>query len=759
MAQIIRLILLTLLAVSTVHSLAIGYPYRSELLAYAPARGQFPVSSLLAQGYIRYLDANGVERLVGYTYPEPLHGVRRLSYGNEDIVQPLLKFNVQSGDESDATRLRDEHFRIWYEQRYQALKLERERLRAEGKIPSPDMLAQLIRLEQILFESNQMPNVETPEVKLAREEHLRLWNEARLKVTQKEAEQQKLQTIKENNSQEPNKLANTGELKTYHELPAIVGETAEQKKAREEHLRIYNEHLLRIKQLEDERKAAMNLVKMVEPIKQETVNDAAQPSQIVVETPEVSLAKAEHFRLWNEAKLRAEKENIEQSNDQVTIDNAKNPLISDFKAISTGVQQNVQSLQQNEANLKNYATTQQFGASQKPVQDTPEVIRAREEHLRLVNEAKLKAAVIPSPNTDSVVIPAVESKGSEMQQFASLVGNVPLTPLSYSVPLLKGEQTNILQQNEQVQYTPEVIRAREEHLKLLQEAKLKSNEYQKNEQIAIADNQHDYRPIAEADKLRAVEHMKEEQMFLEAERLREAERVRAEERERIAQVMLESERQEEEERAMIAERIRLQEEEALRRATEKEAESKIYQTEQQVILKATQPQQMAEVPQNLGIVKSLIQSAPNLQDNKLPYMAPLPAQPDAAIASDKYILGQQKLALPQTTGYVLLASAPPNAFHLKNPFLLRYTNAINGINVVAQKQQLNNKPLEISPQLYEKATLLPENQSAAIKISYGADSGLSELEKATREHFRAHEIALEQLRIANLRDAQEKNCN
>ncbi|XP_037941792.1 trichohyalin-like [Teleopsis dalmanni] len=716
MAQIIRLILLTLLAVSTVHSLAIGYPYRSELLAYAPARGQFPVSSLLAQGYIRYLDANGVERLVSYTYPEPLHGVRRLSYGNEDIVQPLLKFNVQSGDESDATRLRDEHFRIWYEQRYQALKLERERLRAEGKIPSPDMLAQLIRLEQILFDSNQMPNVETPEVKLAREEHLRLWNEARLKVTQKEAEQQKLQTIKENNSQEPNKLANTGELKTYHEFPAIVGETAEQKKAREEHLRIYNEHLLRIKQLEDERKAAMNLVKMVEPIKQETVNDAAQPSQIVVETPEVSLAKAEHFRLWNEAKLRAEKENIEQSNDQ-----------------------------QNEANLKNYATTQQFGASQKPVQDTPEVIRAREEHLRLVNEAKLKAAVIPSPNTDS--------------QFASLVGNVPLTPLSYSVPLLKGEQTNILQQNEQVQYTPEVIRAREEHLKLLQEAKLKSNEYQKNEQIAIADNQHDYRPIAEADKLRAVEHMKEEQMFLEAERLREAERVRAEERERIAQVMLESERQEEEERAMIAERIRLQEEEALRRATEKEAESKIYQTEQQVILKATQPQQMAEVPQNLGIVKSLIQSAPNLQDNKLPYMAPLPAQPDAAIASDKYILGQQKLALPQTTGYVLLASAPPNAFHLKNPFLLRYTNAINGINVVAQKQQLNNKPLEISPQLYEKATLLPENQSAAIKISYGADSGLSELEKATREHFRAHEIALEQLRIANLRDAQEKNCN
>lgn len=52
-----RLFILSLLAIGSVNSHAIGdpgaYAYRTGLFAYNPARGQFPVQDGLAQGYVR----------------------------------------------------------------------------------------------------------------------------------------------------------------------------------------------------------------------------------------------------------------------------------------------------------------------------------------------------------------------------------------------------------------------------------------------------------------------------------------------------------------------------------------------------------------------------------------------------------------------------------------------------------------------------------------------------------------------------------
>jgi len=75
-----RLFLIGLLALGSAKAFSVvRTQHHPQLVAYAPARGEFPVVSGLAQGYVRYYDGAGAERLLPYNYPEPLNGIRDLA--------------------------------------------------------------------------------------------------------------------------------------------------------------------------------------------------------------------------------------------------------------------------------------------------------------------------------------------------------------------------------------------------------------------------------------------------------------------------------------------------------------------------------------------------------------------------------------------------------------------------------------------------------------------------------------------------------
>ncbi|XP_075165247.1 uncharacterized protein LOC142237735 [Haematobia irritans] len=178
-----RLFILSLLAIGSVHSLSVGYPYRTGLQAFNPSRGEFPVQSSVVKGYLRHLDNNGVERLVGYSYPEPVYGIRQVSYVRAvpSISTPILR----TYEADEFARAQEAHFRAWSLQQYQALKSEIDAFRAMGKQPPADLLEKFRPLEQIALASNFNSIAEIPEVKRVRDEHLDFWSSARIQDLQK----------------------------------------------------------------------------------------------------------------------------------------------------------------------------------------------------------------------------------------------------------------------------------------------------------------------------------------------------------------------------------------------------------------------------------------------------------------------------------------------------------------------------------------------------------------------------------------------
>ncbi|XP_068147308.1 golgin subfamily A member 6-like protein 22 [Drosophila tropicalis] len=611
-----RLLVISLLALGSVKAMP-----KYEYLAYAPARGQFPVESGLAQGYVRYLDNTGAERLLAYNYPEPLYGIRRLSYGTEDLVNPFLRTAIIQSSVPSQEKQDIALFRAWCEQRYNAMRLELERLRSEGKKPSANMLAQFEPLEQIVkmgaFEA--VPGL-SPEIQRARDEHLRIWNEARLKVLQ--AEQAQLRLV---DKPEYKKLQQQEPLK-----PTILYGQQEKYQV----------------------KTSIPFQQVFEPTpsKIKVLSTISAELKPVEETAEVKRAREEHLKQYNEALLRQPAQPVQPVQPEI-------PILKTIPGIQQPLVQPQPQLQ-----VKTIIPhTQPLSQPQpQPVEETPEVKRAREEHLKQFNEAILRKPI-------------------EQQQQPFIPIAAPFVPLPTTKSIVSPQP---------VQDTPEVIRAREEHLLLLNQAKLKAE-----------------------DKAADISDMiRYEERERESERLRELELRRHEEKEAELERQREGERLREETRLLEQERIRLELEEKQRLESERLAESKrlIKEQEEQLKLKT-----LYEDGSSLKIINS-----------QLPLTAPQTTQTQAFTQQQQvqngFFLRIQSNAEPQPQPQAIVKE--------QNPFLVGYVQQPLKTEVTST---YTAAPLASSP---------------------------SELEKATREHFRAHEIALEQLRLANLKNPYNPKC-
>ncbi|KAH8373123.1 hypothetical protein KR009_012300 [Drosophila setifemur] len=668
-----HLFLIGLLALGSARAFSVVRTFpqpHPHLVAYSPARGEFPVVDGVAQGYVRYFDGTGAERLLAYNYPEPLNGIRDLA------TFSLTRSGVEQ--ESQQTAL----FRAWCEQRYQAMRLELDRLRAQGQKPSASMLSQFEPLEQIVklaaFEA--VPGL-SPEVQRARDEQLRIWNEARLKVLRAEQAQQlqtNTQTIPVIYGQQDSILVKTsipqaakpietpqthsyGQfdpsqekvlIKTALQSPQPVEETLEVKLAREDHLKQYNEVLLRKPAPEA---TVLKKIPIITLESQPMVTDIFKPSsfasqqapQPVEETPEVKLAREDHLKQFNEALIR-----------QSTV--SENP------------------------NLKNTPTQPQaiiFAGQQhpQPVEESPEVKRAREEHFKQFNEAILR-------------------KPMEVQQQ-------PLIPFAHITP-------SAPQELQPIQDTPEVKLAREQHLLLLSQAKVQAED-------KVADIA-DMIRLEERDneRLQMLDQRLRDDKEAEIERQREVDRLR------------------EDTRLQEAERLKIEQEDRLRLNSERLAEQQELIQLKSTNLENDSPQYLRKAEQ-FKIISNQAQPQSQPQPN-------IVAQQQQVQNGFFLRIQTNQPSAIQTSGEPI--SSPTIVFSEKtpNPFLIRYTT--------------EPQPQALQPLLASTVTL-PLPIATKLKLETGHDSTpTSELDKATKEHFRAHEIALEQLRLANLKNPWSPDC-
>uniref|UniRef100_A0A1I8QCP1 Trichohyalin n=1 Tax=Stomoxys calcitrans TaxID=35570 RepID=A0A1I8QCP1_STOCA len=483
-----KIFLLSLLAIGSVHSLSIGYPYRTGLLAYNPSRGEFPVQSSLVQGYLRYLDSHGVERLVGYRYPEPVYGIRQVSYVRvaPAISTPVIR-TYAAEESGEFAKAREAHFRAWSLQQYQALKSEIDAFRAMGKETPADLMEKYRPLEKIALTSNFNSIAELPEVKRVRDEHLGLWSAARIQDLQLEAGHKPI-----------------GEIKTYveHAAPLVpVEETAEQKLARQEHLRFYQEQLNRVQQLQMQADGILveGPVSTQSPILEEPINRLASTGDGLTE---VERATQEHLRLWNEAKLRAEQASLrdeeEAKHNEMTFTMATEKSVPESAAqLRKAHEEHLRLVneamgQKQVSQLKINVPSEQTHDQSEVVVDTPELVKAREEHLRLVNEAKLKAESLEHKQDVSVTL--VKDASHEHQDGLTEVERATKEHLRlWNEAKLRAEQASLRDEEEAkrndlkstavtdqtvLESAAELRKAHEEHLRFVNEATAKIREAQ-----------------------------------------------------------------------------------------------------------------------------------------------------------------------------------------------------------------------------------------------------------------------------------------
>ncbi|EDV35906.1 uncharacterized protein Dana_GF12237 [Drosophila ananassae] len=672
-------------AFSVVRTLPQPHP---QLVAYSPARGEFPVVSGLAQGYVRYFDGTGAERLLAYNYPEPLNGIRDLA------TSTLTRAGFENESQDIAL------FRAWCEQRYQVLRQELDRLRAQGQKPSSSMLAQFEPLEQIVkfaaFEA--VPGL-SPEVQKARDEQLRIWNEARLEVLRAEQAQQ-LQTKAQEipviygqpeqsiliKTSKPQTIPTTQTLliKTQtgtfegQQAPQPIEETPEVKRAREEHLKQFNEALLRQPAPETpilKTVPGIQQPQALQPQPQPIINtrttfenqpitqplaifktssfEGQQTPQPIEETPEVKKAREEHLKQFNEALLR-----------QPTT--PEEPLL---KITPT----------------RSQAISFEGQLAPQPVEETPEVKRAREEHLKQFNEAILRQPI-------------------DIQQ-QPLIPTAPIAPFA---PQAIVKTTFIQVPGPQpIQDTPEVKLAREQHLLLLNQAKLQAED-----------------KVADISDMILLEEREREN-----ERLLELEQRKREEKEAELERQMEADRLREETRLLEAERLKIEQEDRLRLESERLAEKQEITTTYEKGI----PEYLRKAEQ-FKIISSQAQAQPQ------PQSQPNIVTQQQQVQNGFFLRIQTNQPSSIETGEAPISS-PALVFAEKtpNPFLVRYTS---------EPQVLQPLPFPILAKLNQEVS----TASATATTTSSSSSSDSELEKATREHFRAHEIALEQLRLANLKN-------
>ncbi|XP_065366825.1 trichohyalin [Calliphora vicina] len=897
------LVLLSILAIESVQSVAIGYPYRS-LWAYNSAQEQYPLNSGALHGYLRYLDNSGAEGLVGYNNPQPVYAVRQIKYVKS--AAPVLEtFVINKSD--DFAKNREAYLRAASLQQYQNLKSDIDALRNEGKEPSVDRLLKLQTLEKIAFASDFSLIAELPEVKR----------------TLQDVEASISGLYRESVPQSPNQQANDdqskGEIKTYIGNPNIplvaIEETPEQKQAREEHLRIYNEQIAHLKQLELEHK------QYVQEASKSNIQQSRNVDKTVVEPTdndkalaELERAQQEHFRLWNEAKLRAEqagyesgekrifetakKQQISPLTNEQNINNPRqnNPniqsaqalvqhknspkmsisnlettqLVADTPAILKNAQNN-QALVGKAIDTQNLKTSGQIYVPQQVV-DTPEVVRAREEHLRIVNEAILRAKAAEqqaqssqnakiSPDSISQEVPIAQSQSIEGSSLASnyraeqpLVVQTPEVikareehlrlvheanlraqfveqqELMYKhqsqTPILKTqyEHQQLVYHAEPtqiVQETPEVVKAREEHLRLVNEAKLNAYLGQQNDKRIIFPSQEQQQsaetlvveetpevqrareehlrifnaiksqaeqdkqakessrifPHPESQQNPIIEYSIEEERLLELERMREAERLQKEQQLLDLDRIRDAERLAEEKRQMEAELIRLRLEEEQRLEMERLLELKRLQQEQEELQQLKNGEYQEVIIQNdsadeqIAIVASTQPINTNIGQARSQQISEVVGQQNQQYEHNPFLKVSNVQSEPANR---LEHSVNEHISHLKttalqDPSSIYQHNSVtsnsaghssvNALPVVRYVQSSHYSSGNKQQYIKDDTTKHKSHHNTASSQPADTAVALIALEKATNDHFRAHELALEQLRLARLQNPSVKDCN
>lgn len=844
-----RLFLLSLLAIGSVQSLTIGYPYRS-VWNYNPFIAQYPVKGGVVHGYVRYLDASGVERPVAYSGHEPVYAVRQIKYITNETPAQIT---------APSSAFDEINFRSWTTLQYQNLKRDIDILRTQGKEPSEEILKKFQTLEKIIIAPNFSIIAELPEVKNIMQDYA--------------------QAISSNLAdQSANLKQNKGETKTYtgnSNIPLVaIEESPETKQAREEHLRIYNEQIAHLKQLELEHQKYIK----EHPVNVKEVDNAKALA-------ELEQAQQEHFRLWNEAKLRAEQSGYDSdaklvyesaekqqisalANNQNTFNLKQNQEIQSesLKTSSDNSPARVQTIavrdehsrlvdsSSNIQDLKSNIPVAHQTAVPQPIVDTPEVIRAREEHLRIVNEAISKAqtvhqeeekqrqqrieqgTVTANEDQDQLKLKSVLPIVSEVQQShlvdtpevikareehfrlvqeanlrAQLVEQQESKYKHQSqTPILRTQHPHEqLEQHAQltqatIQETPEVIKAREQHLRLVNDIKSNPNsDTQLSEQQRFVES-HGIEETPEVKRAREehlrifnaikthveqeksleqerkslepvttpqlIDYASEEERLLEMERLRETERLQKEQELLEMERKREAERLAEEKRNMEAEleRLRIEDEQRLemerllemQRLQQEQEELQKLKSEayQEIIIQDTsavqQPQQLAIISNEQATGKSSISNANIAASPKYVHNPFLNVK---AVGNEKVYTVPLQQSVNHQQEITAFAHSPFLKSSAVNVPDVNHQNIVLPSVRYVQSQQhtVGNKHQHIKDDHYVKH----KYQDNASTQPADTAEVLIALERATKDHFRAHELALEQLRLARLNNPQLKDCN
>lgn len=713
-----QLILLSVLILgSSVSSVTIGYPYQTRVLAYSPGRSDFSVPSGIIQGYIRYVDNTGVERLVGYSYPRPVLRISQTPY-TTSVQSPTIQNSMKTTPmESQQTKInandaaRDVHFRAWCLQQYQALQHEIDTFRSQGREPPADMLAKFQPLERIIATVDYNAIADIPEIKRIHEEHSHIWNEAIAKSSQ--------MVERATDGREEMNDAKTALLPT---------ETIEQKLAREEHLRIYNEQLALLKQLETQRL--------------HDIQEATKSQQMRKPNEPVQMTEMGHIKQGSQDSSEMQK--------TIIMDN-RSYKQSQALGSKSAVQDSTQQLAQKSDSVKDDTVISQPAY----IGDTSEVKRAREEHLRLVNEVKSKY------NAEKAVNHAAPKVKGDYDHKS---------PLQQTTTTQQGAHHSV-----HIEDTPEVMRAREEHLRIFNE--IKANAQQKQAPSKTAERRIDnVQSIAvseeEIERVKEAERKQEEDRFLEMERIREAERWQQQQKQLELERVREAERLAEEQYQMEAELRRLKQEEETRLEMDRLLEAKRLRKEEEELkqqLKADELEQIKAEEQTHTAVKltpdSAVKPVATLQYAQYmenPYITTGPIIGDIQTAVQPHYLRNTYLKgvslQPSGLGSYTLGQQPQPAYYIV-PFA-SVPSTTGNAQFLRYAPQARSAIIQQSTPLPPVLTTTKGAQQAQ-KEDNARIADQTELEKATREHFRAHEAALEQLRMAALKDgsSEPKDCN
>ncbi|XP_075168745.1 uncharacterized protein LOC142240880 [Haematobia irritans] len=577
-------------------------------------------------------------------------------------------------------------------------------------------------------EQTIVSHVETPEVIKAREEHYRLVNEAKLKAENVEHKHQPVDSLKsqaeglaeiERATQEHLRLWNEAKLRaeqaslkdeelakqkvtSFQSTPETVAPqpTIGLRSSHEEHLGLINEATAKLQGAQSHVESQVKFDNSQEHYQVHHLSGG------VVDTPEVMRAREEHLRLVNEAKLRSE--SVEHKHDV------------QVPAIKTVPHQQQSTFQSDHVAV---------------IADTPEVIKAREEHLRLVNEANAKAqSIVHKEEQHQVVQMPVHGERSRLVDDAK----VKAQSVDYQTGVVSSPQHQTIVLPEE---TPEVIEAREQHLRIFNAVKsyIENEEKSKSRLIADTDGKSytmEEQRIIEEERMREAERLQEEQRQLELDRMREAERLAVEQR----QMELELIRLKQEEEQRLQMELM---EEKLRLKAEQDQLSQVVIVEEGQRQKDTAP---AEKYQQVVLVEEN-------RSNQIPQQAYQPASnpflpnlkfdttqsSSGSIQENKFIQSSTQMPISSySTSHMEKSDTPSMA-------AVRYIQSSQ--NSIGSKQQYVQQ--EVSKTSSDHASFQPADTAAA----------LIHLEKVRQEHFRAHEQALEQLRLARVQSASLKDCN